>query len=83
MNSGCLAFCLKSSFNTQHLKTEGETPSIAVEAACLRAIYTLRTPDAIQHAAAIIAGATHFLTIDARLKLCHDLQVLVVDDLKP
>ena len=59
------------------------TPAIAEEAARLRAVYTLRTPDAIQLATAITASATHFLTNDARLKVISGIQVHVLDELKP
>lgn len=43
------------------------SPPIAEEAARLRAKYNLRTPDSIQIATAINAGATSFLTNDIKL----------------
>lgn len=53
----------------------------AREAARLRAAYNLRTPDAAQLATAIAAGASHFLTNDARLTRVTELRVLVLDAL--
>jgi predicted nucleic acid-binding protein len=53
--------------------------TIAEEAARLRATYTLRTPDAVQLATALDAGASAFLTNDARLAAIPDLHVLVLD----
>jgi predicted nucleic acid-binding protein len=54
---------------------------IAEQAAQLRATHGLRTPDAIQLATAITAGATAFLTNDARLAKVAPLEVLVMADL--
>ena len=54
---------------------------IAEEAARLRAMHRLRTPDAIQMATAIQAGASFFLTNDARLPSLPSLRVLVLDKL--
>lgn len=56
--------------------------SIAEEAARLRAIYNLRTADAIQMATALSSRAAFFLTNDKRLSPVSGLEVLVVDDLK-
>ena len=55
---------------------------IAEEAARLRAAHNIRTPDAIQMAAAIHAGASFFLTNDDRLPVLPELTVLVLDELK-
>jgi predicted nucleic acid-binding protein len=55
---------------------------IAEEAARLRALYGLRTPDAIQLATAIVSQASFFLTNDKRLASVKELKVLVLDDLK-
>ena len=55
---------------------------IAERAADLRARYHLRTPDALQIAAALIAGCQAFLTNDPPLKRVIELRVLVLDDLK-
>lgn len=70
-------------FNTKNLTSMDVNPVIAEEAARLRAVHNLRTPDAIQMATAMTAGATHFLTNDARLKIVPGIQALVLDDLKP
>ena len=55
---------------------------IAEEAARLRASHNIRTPDAIQMATALRAGASRFLTNDARLPSLVELKVLVLDDLR-
>ena len=58
------------------------TQQIAEEAAQSRATYRrIRTPDAIQMATAIVAGADYFPTNDKALPDLPDLQMLVVDDL--
>lgn len=54
------------------------TPPIAERAAGLRARYGIRTPDAIQAATAVEAGATAFVTSDRRLRRIRELPVLVV-----
>jgi predicted nucleic acid-binding protein len=51
-------------------------------AAQLRARHNLRTPDAIQLATSISAGATHFVTNDNTLPMLPELNILVLDDLK-
>lgn len=55
---------------------------IAEGAAHLRAVHHLRTPDAIQVATAIRAGASFLLTNDTRLPALPGLTLLVLDDLK-
>ncbi|MBK9715381.1 MAG: PIN domain-containing protein [Kouleothrix sp.] len=55
---------------------------VADQAAELRASYGLRTPDALQIAAALAAGCTAFLTNDARLQRVTELRVLVLDELE-
>lgn len=57
------------------------SPAIAEEAARLRASHGLRTPDAIQLATALVAGATHFLTNDHGLASIPDVQVLILSQL--
>ncbi|HLX39837.1 MAG TPA: PIN domain-containing protein [Ktedonobacteraceae bacterium] len=69
-------------FDTEGLSTEWLTPVIAEEAARLRASYTLRTPDSIQMATAIVQGATIFITNDKQLPSLPNLKKLMVDDLK-
>lgn len=54
---------------------------IAEEAARLRAIHSLRTPDAIQLATAIRNGATFFLTNDLNLPIVPGLSTLTLDTL--
>ena len=54
---------------------------IAQQAAQLRAVYNIRTPDAIQISAALNAGATHFLTNDIRLPEIPSIQILSIDAL--
>jgi predicted nucleic acid-binding protein len=56
---------------------------VARRAADLRGGYRLRPPDAIQLAAALVHGATAFLTNDKKLKLVSDLKVLILDDWLP
>ena len=53
---------------------------VARRAADLRAGYRLRPPDAIQLAAALVHGATAFLTNDKKLKSVNELKVLILDD---
>jgi predicted nucleic acid-binding protein len=52
---------------------------VAEEAARLRATHALRTPDAVQLATAIDAGASSFLTNDAHLSAIPNLRVIVLD----
>ncbi|MDZ8222427.1 PIN domain-containing protein [Nostoc sp. ChiVER01] len=56
--------------------------TIAREAARIRVRYNLQLPDALQVAAAIIAGCEAFLTNDAALKRVTELKVLVVCELE-
>jgi predicted nucleic acid-binding protein len=53
---------------------------IAEAAAQLRSRHNIRTPDAIQIAAAMQAGATHFLTNDARLPAIPSIEIIILDD---
>jgi predicted nucleic acid-binding protein len=54
---------------------------IAEEAARLRALHNLRTPDAIQVASAIRSGASWFITNDADLADLDGISVLVLNRL--
>ena len=57
-------------------------PTIAEEAARLRASHNIHTADSIQMATAIFGGASFFLTNDTRLPSLPNLKTLVLDDLK-
>ena len=70
-----------SLLNANNVTTYPLSPSIAEEAARLRATYNLRTPDAVQIATAVLAGAASFLTNDVRLLTVPSLNVLVLDQL--
>jgi predicted nucleic acid-binding protein len=67
---------------TRGLTVQALSPTIAEEAARLRARYAFRTPDAIQLATALVSGATAFLTNDLRLSQCSELRVLTLDRIK-
>jgi len=56
---------------------------IAERAAEIRARHRLRTPDAIQAATAIVAGAKVFLTNDRRLAKVDEVNVVVFDGWAP
>jgi len=58
------------------------TNDLAVRAAELRAKYNLRTPDAIQVAAAIENKADYFLTNDTRLKAITEIGCIILPELK-
>ena len=58
------------------------SPEIAEGAARLRAMHSIRTPDAIQLATAIHEGASFFLTNDSRLPSPSALRILVLDKLR-
>jgi predicted nucleic acid-binding protein len=53
---------------------------LAEKAAELRSAYPLRTPDAVQLAAAISGGADLFITNDRRFKAITEIEVLIFDD---
>lgn len=55
--------------------------AIADSAADLRARYRLRTPDALQLAAAIQAGCQAFITNDGLLRRVADIRILVLSEL--
>ena len=56
--------------------------TVAERAADLRARYNLRTPDALQLAAALETGCQAFLTNDTQLKRVTELRVLILDELE-
>ncbi|MDF5728726.1 MAG: type II toxin-antitoxin system VapC family toxin [Rhizonema sp. PD38] len=57
-------------------------PSIAIEAALLRARYNLQLPDAFQVAVALAAKCEVFLTNDITFRRVTEMRVLVLEDLK-
>lgn len=69
--------------DTRGIRVVPLSTAIAEEAARLRAVYNLRTPDAVQLATAITEGASHFLTNDRRLARVTEIAVLQLDDLPP
>ncbi len=69
-------------FKTKSHITISLFPSIAEEAARLRASHNISTPDSIQMATAIFGGASFFLTNDTRLPSLPNLKTLVLEDLK-
>ena len=58
------------------------TLEIADTAAQLRAERRLKTPDALQAATALVAGATAFLTNDAVFRRVFGLELLVLDEIR-
>ncbi|MHB8596020.1 MAG: type II toxin-antitoxin system VapC family toxin [Ktedonobacteraceae bacterium] len=68
--------------DSNHLDSILLSQEIAEEAARLRAVYRLHTPDSIQMATAIIKEATFFLTNDRQLPSLPNLKTLMLDDLK-
>jgi predicted nucleic acid-binding protein len=69
--------------NTPALLTLPVSARIAEEAADLRALHNLRTPDALQLATATVARAQFFITNDARLQMVREPRVLLLDDMDP
>ncbi len=63
------------------LTTLEVSSSIAEQAAQLRAVHNIRTPDAIQISAALSAGASHYFTNDIRLPEIPSIQILSLDAL--
>jgi predicted nucleic acid-binding protein len=57
-------------------------PAIAEQAAALRARYNLRTPDALQVAAALSADCQAFVTNDRQLQRVTELSIIILDDLQ-
>jgi predicted nucleic acid-binding protein len=56
--------------------------NIAAKAAELRATYSLRTPDALQLAAAIELKTDYFLTNDVRLRSVREMQSITLSELQ-
>jgi predicted nucleic acid-binding protein len=68
--------------HANQITTVPVSDAIAEEAAQLRASHGFRTPDAIQLATAVHAGASSFLTNDTRFSSVASLAVLVLNQLK-
>ena len=71
--------------DSRNLRTIPVSPDIAADAASLRAVYGLKTPDSIQLATARTAMATVFLTNDERLALApvSGLEIVVLSRVSP
>ena len=67
--------------NATGLSCQEVSSGVAEEAAKLRATYNIRTPDAIQLATAILAGASSSLTNDSFLPSMPAIQILILDRL--
>lgn len=67
---------------SEHFQTVPIGVATAELAANLRARYGLRTPDALQLAAAVTQGCDAFLSNDIRLRRITEIPVLIVDDLE-
>ena len=80
-NNTALAAEYRDILLNSKLMTVEVTSTIAEQAARLRAVHNIRTPDAIQISAALNAGATHFFTNDIRLPELAQIQVLSLDAL--
>jgi predicted nucleic acid-binding protein len=67
--------------HANHVTTLPVWGSIAEDAARLRARHGMRTPDAIQMATALSAGASSFLTNDSRFPSLASLKMIVLMNL--
>jgi predicted nucleic acid-binding protein len=81
-NNKALASEYRDILLNSKLLTVEVSSSIAEQAARLRAVHNIRTPDAIQLSAALNAGATHFFTNDIRLPELPGMQIISLDSLK-
>lgn len=68
--------------NSNHFHCQDITIIIAEVAVDLRARYNLRTPDALQIAAALQSGCQAFITNDTGLKRVIELRVLTLNELE-
>ena len=64
----------------ENLEIVDLSPSIAVDAAYLRAKYNIKTPDSIHLATAMQKQKTIFLTNDADLKKIKETKVVCIED---
>lgn len=69
--------------SSDHFSTYEISHEISERASKLRAQYSIKTPDAIQIAGALVYGADKFLTNDADLKRITEINILVVDEFVP
>ena len=67
--------------NSRNLKTLPISSEIAVEAARIRAIYGLKTPDSIQLATARVGQATAFFSNDDGFETIPGLNLILLDHL--
>jgi predicted nucleic acid-binding protein len=67
--------------NTRNLETLSVTPQIAGEAAKLRAANKIQTPDSIQLATALHAGATAFVSNDSEIPSVTGIELILLDNL--
>jgi predicted nucleic acid-binding protein len=68
-------------YNAANFKLSQINSSITETAARLRAKYNLRTPDALQIAAALENSCDAFLCNDKNLKRVTELKILILDEL--
>ncbi len=68
--------------NSPNFSTKSINSSIAETAAELRAKYNLRTPDALQIAAALGNNCDAFLCNDKDLKRVNEIKVIILDDME-
>lgn len=68
--------------HARHIVTLPISDAVAERAAELRAQFGVRTPDAIQLAAAAHSGAAYFVTNDSRLPGLPNVEILVLDDVR-
>lgn len=67
--------------NAPNLRTIALSPEIAEEAARIRAVYGLKTPDSILLATSRLAGASAFLTNDEEIAQLPDMETVVLSRL--
>jgi predicted nucleic acid-binding protein len=81
-NSGIQAAYSDLLFHSKNLTLIDIGDYIAEDAARLRAMYDLKTPDALQIASALATECQAFLTNDKQLRRVTEIRVLVLDDLE-
>ena len=59
----------------------GHHGEISEMAASLRAKYSIKTPDAIQIATAVITGSSFYITNDASLKKVDEVRIMLLKDM--